>query len=111
LTLQRRVHFAGALILVLGWIASAVVFVRAQREDAARPDTISAAEQFQIERLGGKATARTVEFDHWLASLWHGERLAWTLAVLALAIGGSCMYVAGLMGEAVDAEAHRHTRP
>jgi hypothetical protein len=106
LTLQRRVHLAGTLILVLGWIAAAIVFVAARHDaSAAHADEISSSERYQIERLGGKATARTVEFDHWLASLWHGESLAWTLAVLSLAVGGGCLYLAGLMDESDDEQA------
>jgi hypothetical protein len=105
LTLPRRLHLAGVLILVLGWIAAALVFVAARRADDAGTDALSPSEHYQLERLGGKAAARAVEFDRWFASLWHGERLAWTLALLSLAVGGSCLYLAGLMGEDADANA------
>jgi hypothetical protein len=102
LNLPRRLHLAGVLVLVLGWFAAALVFVAARRADDARADAFSPSEHYQLERLGGKAAARAVEFDRWFASLWHGERLARTLALLSLAVGGSCLYLAGLMGEATD---------
>jgi hypothetical protein len=107
---HRRVRLAGLLILAAGWIAAAFVFVAARHEEEAPEAGLSRSETFALERFGGKANARTVEFDRWLASLWHGERLAWTLAVLALAVGGSCLYVAGLMEETVEADGTRPPR-
>ena len=38
----------------------------------------------------------SVEFDQWLASLWHGKALAYTLAVLAAGIAAVCFLVAHL---------------
>jgi hypothetical protein len=43
----------------------------------------------------------TYQFDRWLASLWHGRRLAYTLAVLsALSAGVAllCFYICRLDG-------------
>jgi hypothetical protein len=57
----------------------------------------------EVARLGGTATVQAVRFNLWLASLWHGERLAGTLAVLGLAVGGAFWRIGGLMGEEVDA--------
>jgi hypothetical protein len=56
----------------------------------------------ELERLGGTATAQTVKFDQWLSSLWRGQNLAITLAVLGLVVGGGCWWIGGLMGEEVD---------
>jgi len=53
----------------------------------------------QLERLGGRASVRTAEFDQWLSSLWHGRRLAATLAVLGLVVGGACWRIGALMAE------------
>ena len=100
---HRRVRPAGLLVITIGWIAAAFVFVSAARDEgAAAARDLSRGEAFTLERIGGKAAARTVEFDRWLASLWHGKRLAWTLALLSLAIGGTCLHIAGLMAEAAD---------
>jgi len=98
---SRRVRLAGLLVLVLGGITAAIVLATASR--AVPPDIpgLADSEARTLERLGGKATARTVAFDDWLASLWHGERLGWTLAVLSLVVAGACLHVAGLMDEAV----------
>lgn len=38
----------------------------------------------QMEVYGGTANVLASEFRIWFASLWHGERLAFTVAVLTL---------------------------
>jgi hypothetical protein len=98
---HRRVRLAGLFVLVAGWIAAAIVLVAAARagDDDAPP--AARGETRTLERIGGQAVVRTVAFDRWFASLWQGERLGWTLAVLSLVIGGACFYVGGLMGETV----------
>jgi hypothetical protein len=102
---HRRVRLAGLLVLVAGWIAAAIVLVAAGRPGGEDAPEASRGEARTLERIGGKAVVRTVALDRWFASLWEGERLGWTLAVLALVIGGGCLYVGGLMGETgVDGE-------
>ena len=61
-------------------------------------------EMREVAHLGGTATVQTVKFNLWLGSLWHGERLGWTLAVLGLVVGGACWRVGALMGEDDSAE-------
>jgi hypothetical protein len=89
----RRLYLAGAVILIAGWVAAALVFVTAT--GGVDADTVayriigehaypvrlgeSKRELQKLERLGGKATVWTVEFDDWLGSLWHGgaSRTRW----------------------------------
>jgi len=113
---HRRLHFAGIAILVAGWICAVLVYIVASISDDATaadrriidgqvyvvPLETSRREQQEMERLGGKATVWMVESATWLGSLWHGRRLAFTLALLATVIGGSCIYLAGLAGEVAD---------
>jgi hypothetical protein len=99
---HRRVQLAGALIAVLGLVAAAFVWFGAPGDDEGVDDGMAQRERQQVERLGGRATVQTVQFDAWLGSLWHGRRLAWTLAILSLAAGGGCAWIGTLMGEEVD---------
>ena len=102
---HRRVQLAGALIVAVGWIVAACVWFAASGGDDdgdGTGDLTARREMAQVERLGGRATAQTVQFDSWLGSLWHGQRFAWTLAILSLALGAGCAYVGTLMGEEVD---------
>ena len=102
------------MILVLGLVVAAVVYFRAGAVDgggnyqivggqayAVEPST---SQRAQTERMGGKALVMTAQFDDWFGSLWHGQRLAWTLAVLAAIAAGGCVYVAGLMEEDAGSE-------
>jgi len=88
----------GLAIAALGLVAAAAVHFTATADDAADP-VEHRREMREVERLGGTATVRTVEFDQWLSSLWHGRGLAVTLAVLGLAVGGACWKIGGLMAE------------
>ena len=94
----RLVQRLGLALIAAGLVAGAAIYVRA----AADPQADAMAEQREmreVARLGGTATVQTVKFNLWLASLWHGERLGWTLAVLGLVVGGACWRVGLLMDE------------
>lgn len=107
---SRGVRRAGFVILVLGLASAALIAFGSRPSDF--EDSVDSHEAGAIERIGGTATVRAVQLDQWLSSLWHGERLAWTLAVLSLAVCGGCFYVAGLMDEDVgddeDGDADRY---
>ncbi len=94
----RLVQRLGLLVIAAGLIAGAAVYVSASSD----PDADAVAQQREmreVARLGGTATVQTVKFNLWLASLWHGERLGWTLALLGLVVGGASWWIGGLMGE------------
>ena len=94
----RLVQRLGLALFLAGLLAGAVVYATS----SADPDADAVAQQREMRelaRLGGAATVQTVKFNLWMASLWHGERLGLTLAVLGLVIGGACWQVGGLMGE------------
>jgi hypothetical protein len=107
---RNRLHLAAIVILIAGWLAAASVFVTT---GASAPAPISGQiqaaspeggvrEQQALERIGGTATVRVVAFNRWVASLWHGRRLAATLAVLASVVAALCWHIADLMAEAGD---------
>ena len=94
----RFVQRLGLAIVALGLITAAIAWFAAGT-DAATDPVSSQREMRELERLGGTATVQTVKFQQWLASLWHGERLAGTLAVLGLVVGGACWRIGELMAE------------
>jgi hypothetical protein len=112
-TTQGRLRIAALVVLVLGLLSAAVVIVTASTQSDpgsisyrivggkafADSDDASTREMQQLERLGGKASVLTFKFNRWLASLWSGRRLAFTLAVLSVAFAAACFHVAGLMDE------------
>ena len=97
-TNHRNVQRAGLAIIAIGLIAGAAVYVTAGADDAT-DDVAQQREMQQVARLGGTATVQTVKFNLWLGSLWHGQRLGATLAVLGLLVGGACWKIGELMGE------------
>jgi len=94
----RLVQRAGLVIAAIGLVLAAVAWVHAGPDkeiDAVEHQR----EMRQLERLGGAASVRTAELDEWLSSLWHGRRLAATLAALGLVFGGVCWRLGALMSE------------
>jgi hypothetical protein len=94
----RLVQRLGLVLAAAGLVAGAAVLLAARPTPEA--DTVARQREMRdLARLGGTATVQTVKFDQWLASIWHGEALGWTLALLGLAAGGACWWLGGLMGE------------
>ena len=87
--------------LGLALIAAGVaVYFRATADPDPEADAIAQQREMrEVARLGGTATVQTVRFNLWLASLWHGEQLGLTLALLGLVAGGACLRIGLLMGE------------
>ncbi len=97
-TTARLVQRLGLAMAVCGLVCGAVVYLHAG--DDADPDAVAEQREMrEVDRLGGTATVQTVKFNRWLASLWHGERLGFTLAFLGLGLGGACWKFGELMGE------------
>ena len=78
-------------ILGIGLSASVMVYVMAPPDDNEEDGGMYVASidnskkyQLELERIGGKAALVAVEFNNWFAGLWHGERLAGSLAVLSI---------------------------
>jgi hypothetical protein len=86
-------RFAIAGILAVGWTVAAAVYATASpaQED---PDVYdmqhSKRYERQVEMLGGKATVMANEMTEWFAGIWQGTRLAYTIAVLTIAV--ACAY-------------------
>ena len=84
-------------ILVVGLSVSAMVFALAPAgvdENDAGPYLSSIGnskkQRSDLERIGGKAAVVAAEFNEWFDGLWHGRRLAGTLAVLTIGASLLC---------------------
>jgi hypothetical protein len=109
-TFQRRLRLAGALVLVAGLFAAALVYRKAAltpEEDGdaigyevgpgySYPITPGSTKHYdvQMEQIGGKGNVAAADIRAWCRSLGHGRRLAYTLA--AFSAGGCllCLFVA-----------------
>lgn len=94
MTLQARFRNAGLAVLCAGLAAAALIYALAD-EPVAEPEIGNPrAYEYQIERIGGKATLYAVRFNEWFAGLWHTKTLAYTIFVLTLAVSIACFRAA-----------------
>jgi hypothetical protein len=106
---QARLRLVAVVVLALGLLAAVIVYVTAAQ---AEPDSAGyriiggqayagddTRELQQLARLGGQAAVTTFKFQRWFSSLWQGQRLAYTLALISIVIALFCLHIASLMGE------------
>ena len=84
-------------ILIIGLSASAIVLAMTPAEDDENAagivmPTVRSSKKYRgdLERIGGKAAVAAAEFNDWFDGLWHGRRLAGTLAVLSIGASLLC---------------------
>jgi hypothetical protein len=113
LTRGQSLYLASALILSLGCAAALLVFLTASPD--ADPDIVgyrlvdgrvipvtiehSARTVQTLEAVGGRINVDAAVLDAWIGSLWHGRRLAYTLAATTLFLAGLCACAARLTTE------------
>ncbi len=103
-TWQRRLRGLGALILVVGALAAAAVYRHTAPEDGAQYLFDSGTQlsgnarryENEMKNIGGESNVLAAELRDWFDSLWHGRRLAATLAVLSLGGSLACFLLAHL---------------
>jgi hypothetical protein len=103
-TVHRRPPHAvircwGVTILLVGLIGAGLIYVFAADDrdtDLAGEITSTRMYQHNLELMGGKFAVYADQFNQWFSSLWHGKPLAYTVAVLAVAIALVCFWVAYL---------------
>lgn len=98
-------------MLVLGLLAALLIYALTPPEvDAAAGIGNSRLDDYNIERIGGKAAVYAAHFNRWLDGLWHGRTLSYTVAVLALAVALACWWASRLAALPVHAD-HEHDGP
>ena len=105
--IQIRLYLIGATILIVGLLAAAMVYLTASDDDsnvlgyriingheyAIEPGD-SKRFQYDMERIAGKSVVVADELNRWFSGLWHGRRLAYTLAFLSLGVAIAFFLVA-----------------
>ena len=89
-----RCSLVASSILAVGWSAALGVYVStrpALENDEALDVQHSKAYLRDLERIGGWAAAFTRELNEWVAGLWHGRSLAYTIGCLTAVV--ACAYV------------------
>jgi len=98
----------GAAILVIGLASAAFIYAFAADDegiDAASEIVQGRMYQHNLQLMGGKASLLMADFDEWFSGLWHGRPLAYTVAILSVAIALACFAVARwVSGSPADAD-------
>ena len=65
----------------------------------------------ELELYGGKLNLLAVEFRQWLASLWRGKALAYTIAVLTLILSSLLWFIASRVASSLEPQAETPQAP
>ena len=90
-----RLYVSGVLVLIIGLGSALWVYLSSISQVADDLTAFNAKQyDFQLERIGGRQALLIARFNDWLASLWHGRQLAYTLAILAIVLALLCFWLA-----------------
>ena len=87
----RRLQMVAGATLIVGLTAALGIYLSAARStDDMVAYEIEHSKQYQraLELYGGKANVLAVELTQWFDSLWHGTRLAYTVACATVLLAG-----------------------
>jgi len=93
----RRLRFAAAAILIVGLASAIWIYLNAASSDRdALGYTPEESKQYlrAMELYGGKANVLAAQLRQWLDSLWHGTRLAYTVACATVLLAGAFWFAA-----------------
>jgi hypothetical protein len=111
---QARIRAGTRAILVLGFAAAVVIFLTAQPPPG-NPlgyDPLDTKRYLHdLEVYGGKANVLAAEFRDWFDSLWHGKRLAFTVAALSVIAALAFKFFATPLPPVPDATGAGHENP
>jgi hypothetical protein len=96
----RRLQLIAVAILIVGLATAIGIYAAAARStDDMVAYEIEHSKQYQrtLELYGGKANVIAVELTQWFDSLWHGTRLAYTVACATVLLAGSFWLAAAVV--------------
>lgn len=98
--LHVRIVYGGVTIMLAGLLGATLIYATAADDRVPDPGAeieSSRVYEYNVERIGGMAAVYAARFNRWLAGLWHGRPLAYTIAVLSLIIGLACFWLAHMV--------------
>lgn len=86
-----RLRFLAAAILVIGLGCAGAIYLRAGSGAVPAYEPEETKPYLRtLEFYGGTANVLATEFRHWVSRLWHGQRLALTVAFITLVTALIC---------------------
>jgi hypothetical protein len=98
----RRLQMISVAILIVGLVTAIGIYVSVARStDDMIAYEIEHSKQYQrtLELYGGKANVIAVEITQWFDSLWHGTRLAYTVACATVLLAAGFWLAAALVDD------------
>jgi hypothetical protein len=105
---QTRFRLIIATILVLGLGSAILIYLLAEAAPANPLGYEPAESKMYVHDMllyGGKVNLLGSEFADWLGGLWHGKRLAFTVACITLLLAGAFLYFGAPLPPEPDADA------
>ncbi len=103
LDLATRWRIGGGAVLVVGGLAAATAWLRADAVPAVvLPLSRLKAQELALERIGGRFAVEAAKFQDWFAALWSGEALPRTILVLTSIVAALCFWIAHVADEGAD---------
>ena len=104
--LQTCLYLISAIILLVGLGSASLIYLTADNSS----DSVLGYEDSKIyihdlELYGGKANVLANEFMRWLAGLWQGKSLAFTVACITILISCGFFFVANHMRSDLKSDA------
>ncbi len=93
----RRLRFVAAATLVVGLAGAIWIYLNALSStgDALGFNPVESKQSLRaLELYGGKANVLATELRQWFESLWHGTRLAYTVACASALLAGVFWFAA-----------------
>ncbi|MGO9613735.1 MAG: hypothetical protein ACLPX5_11970 [Dissulfurispiraceae bacterium] len=91
---QAGLNTIAVIILLVGLVSAVLIYLSAQEAPEDQGLTDSKAYLRNMELYGGKANVMMQEFRNWLDGLWHGKKLAFTVACISIVISLGFFFVA-----------------
>ncbi len=94
---QTRLRVVAVAVLIAGLVSAVWIYLAAQPP---KPNPLGYepedSKQYlrEVQMYGGTANLLATELREWIGSLWHGKRLAYTVAVLSALFASGCFFVA-----------------
>jgi hypothetical protein len=93
---MRRHHITTATILLTGFVSTIFIYFTTQ------PPAVDPFEEFEgskrftrsVEVMGGKMSLVAHDLSKWFSSLWQGQQLAFTVAVITVVIAAGYYLIA-----------------
>ena len=101
------IYYLGAGVLLIGLTAALMIYAFAADDagmDYARQIASGRLYEHNVGVMGGKFAVHADQFNQWFDGLWHGRPLAYTVAVLAVAISLVCFWVAWMASGPLPSE-------